>query len=70
MRDTSHRLLMIYGLSDWQDGSVVNGNEETVWNRLWEEKKGFSIRWDASQIPKWRCQGAVRLRTVEFRGEE
>lgn len=30
MRETSHRLLMIYGLSSWQDGSVVNGNEETV----------------------------------------
>lgn len=30
MRETSHRLFMIYGLSDWQDGSVVNGNKETV----------------------------------------
>lgn len=62
---------MIYGLSNWQDGSSINRNGETGWRRrLWEEDKGFSIRCDSNQIPKQRCHPVGRLTTVEFRGEE
>lgn len=67
----SHRLLMICGLSNWQDGSALNGNgEDCGWRRFWEENKGFIIRWDANQIIKWRSEVAVRLTTMEFRGEK
>lgn len=70
MRETSHRLLVVYGLNNWLAESAINGNGETGWNRLWKEHKRFSIRCDANQIPKWRCQMAGSLITVEFRGEE
>lgn len=32
--------------------------------------KGFSTSWDASHIPKQRCQAAVGLTTMEFRRED
>lgn len=60
---------MIYGLSNWQDGSSIN--RKIVGGEGFGRKRGgFSIRCDANHILKWRCHKAVRLTTMGFRGKE